>query len=408
MQRLLLHAPKASGGDSLQHIRVKESFAVTGIFFAVLMVTLLSVDFLVFYKLHQTLIWMCQAKRVHLQEMMTNNFTFPFLVSAAMSAWLGYVSIPLLSKIKALQIFRMEGPSSHFSKVGTPTMGGLFFIPLGVIVAGFSTHFVSREICGLIMATLVFGAIGLLDDVLVLIHKHNYGLPGWLKFFLQVCAGTWFSFWFESANLASPFRLKNVLLLPQPFNHWNLGKWYLPLMVFCFVSMSNAVNLTDGVDGLAAGTAAAAFLGMALAVMRVYPAVGIFGVSMAGACLGFLVHNHHKAVVFMGDTGSLALGGALAAMAACTGMFLPLFIISGIFFVETVSVMLQVFYFKLTKKIYGVGRRLFRMAPLHHHFELTGTKEPVIVAGAYCISYVLALLGGYLGFKISGISLAGS
>ncbi|MCO5591172.1 hypothetical protein L7F22_045153 [Adiantum nelumboides] len=161
--------------------------------------------------------------------------------------------------------------------------------------------------------------------------------------------------------------------------------------------MSNGVNLTDGLDGLAAGTAAAAFLGMSLAFSQIYPDIAIFGVSMAGACVGFLVHNHHKASVFMGDTGSLALGGALAAMAASTGLFFPLLICSGIFFVEALSVSLQVLYKNWTEKMTGVRKGLFRMAPIHHHFELGGVREPIIVAVAHAISCVLAVLGGYAG-----------
>lgn len=161
--------------------------------------------------------------------------------------------------------------------------------------------------------------------------------------------------------------------------------------------MGNGVNLTDGLDGLAGGAAALAFIGMSIAVLPICSELAIFGASMAGACVGFLLHNRYRASVFMGDTGSLALGGALAAMAACTGMFFPLFISSGIFVMEASSVIIQVLYFKTTRLLWGFGRRVFRMAPLHHHFELCGIKEPIIVAGAYGISSMLALLAAYVG-----------
>lgn len=161
--------------------------------------------------------------------------------------------------------------------------------------------------------------------------------------------------------------------------------------------MSNGVNLTDGLDGLAAGTCAAAYVGMAVAVLPIYPGLGIFGASMAGACIGFLSQNRYKAKVFMGDTGSLALGGGLAAMAACTGMFLPLFVASGVFIIETVSVMIQVSFFKLTKRLEGKGRRLLRMSPFHHHLELGGWTEPAIIAAAYLVAYILAIAAAHTG-----------
>lgn len=185
--------------------------------------------------------------------------------------------------------------------------------------------------------------------------------------------------------------------LPAPLGLLNMGRCYLFLTSFTFVSMGNGVNLTDGLDGLAAGTAALAFTGMSIAVLPICSDLSVFGASMAGACVGFLIHNRYRASVFMGDTGSLALGGALAAMAGCTGMFFPLFISSGIFVLEAVSVIMQVSYFKTTKQFLGGGRRLFRMAPFHHHLELCGVKEPVIVASAYVMASMLAVFAGYVG-----------
>lgn len=188
-----------------------------------------------------------------------------------------------------------------------------------------------------------------------------------------------------------------LIPMPAPLGLVFLGRCYMWLTSFCFVSMGNGINQTDGLDGLAGGTAALAFIGMAIAVLPISSDLSIFGASMSGACVGFLLHNRFKASVFMGDTGSFALGGALAAMAACSGMFLPLFISSLVFVLETSSVILQVVYFKMTKKFQGAGRRIFRMVPFHHHLELCGIKEPFIVAGAYTVSSILALVAGYVG-----------
>ncbi|TYH71131.1 hypothetical protein ES332_D05G163500v1 [Gossypium tomentosum] len=251
--------------------------------------------------------------------------------------------------------------------------------------------------CAAGAATLAFATIGLLDDALCVIKQRSNGLSPWLRLFLEVSVGIWFSFWLNATNLSSPYGMKMLVPLPAPLGLVCFGKVYLLLTSFCFVSMGNGLNLTDGLDGLAGGTAALAFIGMSIAVLPVCPELAIFGASMAGACVGFLLHNRYKASVFMGDTGSLALGGALAAMAACTGMFFPLFLSSGIFVFEASSVILQVVYFRTTKRLHGTGRRLFRMAPFHHHLELGGVKEPVIVAGAYVVSCVLALFAGYVG-----------
>ncbi|PPR84242.1 hypothetical protein GOBAR_AA36469 [Gossypium barbadense] len=281
--------------------------------------------------------------------------TSPFFISLVLAACAGYICVPYLKTLEFHQIIRKEGPSRHSKKQRTPTMGGLFFLPVGLFVSNFATGFSSVEVAAAGAATLAFATIGLLDDALCVIKQHSNGLSPW----------------------------KMLVPLPAPLGLVCFGKVYLLLTSFSFVSMGNGVNLTDGLDGLAGGTAALAFIGMSIAVLPVCPELAIFGASMAGACVGFLLHNRYKASVFMGDTGSLALGGALAAMAACTGMFFPLFLSSGIFVIEASSVILQVVYFRTTKRLHGTGRRLFRMAPFHHHLELGGVKEPVIVAGAY-------------------------
>nr|XP_023897953.1 phospho-N-acetylmuramoyl-pentapeptide-transferase homolog isoform X3 [Quercus suber]POE53951.1 phospho-n-acetylmuramoyl-pentapeptide-transferase like [Quercus suber] len=323
--------------------------------------------------------------------------TRPFLISAVLVSCAGYVCVPLLYRLKIHQIIRKEGPARHSLKMRTPTMGGLFFVPIGVTVARFVAGFSSTEVFGAAAVTLAFAAIGLLDDILSLFKNDNIGLSAWVKIALEVAVGTLFSFWLDSTSISSPYSMKMLFPLPAPIGLVCLGRWYLLLTSFCFVSMGNGVNLTDGLDGLAGGAAALAFIGMSIAVLPICSELAIFGASMAGACVGFLLHNRYRASVFMGDTGSLALGGALAAMAAFTGMFFPLFISSGIFVMDASSVIIQVLYFKTTRLLWGFGRRVFRMAPLHHHFELCGIKEPIIVAGAYVISSMLALLAAYVG-----------
>ncbi|GMP73926.1 hypothetical protein CsSME_00031510 [Camellia sinensis var. sinensis] len=267
----------------------------------------------------------------------------PFCISAVVVSCVGYVCVPLLRILKIHSIIRKEGPARHSSKKGIPTMGGLFFVPIGIIVAEVLVGFSSIEVSGAAAATLAFAAIGLLDDILSLIKNHNNGLSAWMRILLEVAVGSLFSFWLDTTKISSPYSMKMLVPLPPPLGLVFLGKCYLLLTSFCFVSMANGINLTDGLDGLAGGTAALAFIGMSIVVLPICSDLAIFGASMAGACIGFLSHNRYKASVFMGDTGSLALGGALAAMASCTGMFLPLFISSGIFVLEAASVVMQVF-----------------------------------------------------------------
>ncbi|GAV82322.1 Glycos_transf_4 domain-containing protein/MraY_sig1 domain-containing protein [Cephalotus follicularis] len=269
------------------------------------------------------------------------HLTRPFLISTILSSFLGYIVVPFLDGLVIRQIVMKKGPLGAPEKRRTPTMGGLFFVPIGVAVAKVIAGFSSTEVSGAAAATLSFAAIGLLDDILSLIKNKMSGLSAWTKVVLEVAVGAWFSFWLDTTSISSPYSMKMLVPLPAPLGLVCVGKCYLLLTSFCFVSMANGINLTDGLDGLAGGTAALAFVGMSIAVLPICSDVSIFGASMAGACVGFLLHNRYQASVSMGDTGSLALGGALAAMAACTGMFFPLLISSGIFVVEASSVIMQ-------------------------------------------------------------------
>ncbi|CAI0545142.1 unnamed protein product [Linum tenue] len=321
----------------------------------------------------------------------------PFFLSAALVACAGYICAPLLDALMIHETVRRVGHFMYSRKRATPTMGGLFTVPIGVGVSFFFVGFTCVEVSAAALATIAFGAIGFLDDIVRIINQHHYGLSMWTKVLLEVASGTGFAVWLSTANISSPYSMKMLVPLPAPLGLVCLGKFYLVLTSLCFVSMGRGIDLTDGLDGLTAGTAASAFTGMAVAVIPICPELGIFGASMAGACVGFLLHNRYKASVLLGDTGSLALGGALAAMAACTGMFFPLFLSSGIFLLEALSVGMQVVNLKTRKGLKaGIERYATCIAPLHRHLQLWGVKEPVIVAGAYVISSFLALTGGYV------------
>ncbi|CAN1302210.1 Phospho-N-acetylmuramoyl-pentapeptide-transferasehomolog [Linum perenne] len=321
----------------------------------------------------------------------------PFFLSAALVASAGYVCVPLLDVLMVHDTVRRIGYFMYSRKRPTPTMGGLFMVPIGVGVALFFTGFTSVEVSAAALAAVVFALIGLIDDIVRISKKHHRGLSMWTKCLLELALGIGFAVWLDTANMASPYSMKMLVPLPAPMGLVCLGKLYLLLTSMCFVSMGRGIDLTDGLDGLAAGTAALSFIGMTVAVLPICSELGIFGASMAGACVGFLLHNRYKASVLLGDTGSLALGGALAAMAACTGMFFPLFISSGIIVLEALSVLMQVVNLKARKSMKpGFRRYLTCIAPLHRHLQLWGVKEPMIVGGAYVISSFLALSGGYV------------
>ncbi|MEP0772263.1 phospho-N-acetylmuramoyl-pentapeptide-transferase [Trichocoleus sp. ST-U1] len=320
------------------------------------------------------------------------SMTFPLWLCALVTALLGYWAVPFLQALKAGQFIREDGPQAHLQKAGTPTMGGVFFVPVGVIVAlvwsglavGIQGLF---PVLAVSIVTLAYGAIGWVDDWQVIRRRSNKGISPRMKLILQIGVGVLFSLWLVWHQPASITTIALPFGLAIP-----LGLLFWPLAVFVLVAESNATNLTDGVDGLAAGTGAIALLGLGAIVAPVSPSLMIFCACMSGSYLGFLVHNRNKARVFMGDTGSMALGGALTAVGLLTNNLWALFILSGIFFVESLSVMAQVGYYKATKGPDGIGKRLFKMAPIHHHLELSGWSETQVVAAFYLINGILALL----------------
>ena len=317
------------------------------------------------------------------------SLTMPLWLSALVTAGLGYWAVPLLQELKTGQVIREDGPQTHLKKAGTPTMGGVFFVPVAVTIAevwsgAAGAHLAPvTAVCAL---TLGYALIGWLDDWQILRHKSNKGISPWMKLALQIGFGVLFCLWLVWNQSSS------ITTITLPFIALPLGLLFWPFATFVLVAESNATNLTDGVDGLAAGIAAIALLGLGVLVAPTSVGLMIFCACMSGSCLGFLVHNRNPARVFMGDTGSLALGGALASVALLTNTLWALFVISGVFFVETLSVMAQVWYYKATKGPDGIGKRLFKMAPLHHHLELSGWSETQVVAAFYGISLILALL----------------
>lgn len=313
---------------------------------------------------------------------------------------LGPWVISRLKRLSMTQQIRDDGPMTHMGKAGTPTMGGLLII-LCILLAVFMWGDLKNiYVCTMIISLVGFGCIGLLDDYLKIIRKNHKGLRAYQKFGIQIAVALLIGV-FLYMNPKDPYA--DVLNVPF-FKKWlfELGWFYIPFSVVVIVGSSNAVNLTDGIDGLAIGLVAVAVLangvlvyisghkGLAQYLQVLYlPGTGeltVFCGAMFGASLGFLWYNSYPADVFMGDVGSLGLGGSLGTLAVITKHEIVLAVIGGIFVIETISVMLQVASFKLT------GKRVFKMAPIHHHFELKGWPEPKVIIRFWIVGIMLALL----------------
>lgn len=318
----------------------------------------------------------------------TLSILAPLWVSTLMVTLLGFWAVPALRSLKASQIIQEDGPQSHLKKAGTPTMGGIFFTPVALVLSMTwvaATRIDLANVSAAVLLTLCLGLVGWLDDWQILRKKSNKGISARLRLGIEFGSGLIFGLWLfltrpDISSLALPFGLA----IP-------IGVLFLAISTFVVAAESNAVNLTDGMDGLAAGTSAIAFLGLALVVAPNWPGLMIFCACFSGSCLGFLAHNHNPAQVFMGDTGSLALGAALAAIGLITNTLWALLILSGLFLVESLSVIAQVTYYKATKGPDGVGKRLFKMSPIHHHFEQSGWPEVRVVSTFYACVAVLAV-----------------
>ncbi|MBD5560903.1 MAG: phospho-N-acetylmuramoyl-pentapeptide-transferase [Clostridia bacterium] len=319
-------------------------------------------------------------------------------VTAAASALL----IPVLRRRKLEQHVREDGPKSHLSKEGTPTMGGIMIV-MGLLCAVLLLSFYSDArsagaVFFLVCGTLAFTLIGFLDDFIKLIRRRSLGLRAWQKIVLQLAAAVFVAV-YSYAGMD-----QHQELIPFTREFWDLGRGYVPFTMFVFLAMVNSVNLTDGLDGLAASCVMINGAALFAIVVVLYPALllaggealigadgiiadtGIFLMALVGACLGFLCFNRHPAKVFMGDTGSFALGAALTVAATTLELQLTLPIMGFVYVMSSVSVIIQVGSFKLRHK------RVFRMAPLHHHFELMGIPETRVVGGYMIVTVVLSMI----------------
>lgn len=319
--------------------------------------------------------------------MLVITIAISFLITVLLSP----IVIPFLKRLKFGQSIREDGPKSHMKKSGTPTMGGIMIIvsilaASLIIVHKFSPDPIGYELYLLLFVLLGYGIIGFLDDFIKVALKRNLGLTSKQKMFGQLLIAVIFY------GILYYLEYPTYLKVPGTSIQWDLGWAYGLLVVFMLVGTSNAVNLTDGLDGLLAGTAVIAFGAFGILAWYGFPQyeVTIFALATVGALLGFLVFNAHPAKVFMGDTGSLALGGALAAIAILAKLELLLVIIGGVFVIETLSVIIQVISFQLT------GRRVFKMSPLHHHYELLGWSEWRVVTTFWFIGLIFAALGIYI------------
>ncbi|WP_315905731.1 phospho-N-acetylmuramoyl-pentapeptide-transferase [Priestia koreensis] len=319
-----------------------------------------------------------------LEHVILFTIAVAFLITVILSPFF----IPFLRRLKFGQSIREEGPKSHQKKSGTPTMGGIMIILAIVVTTLIMTNKYLEPTVDtylLLFVTFGYGLLGFLDDFIKVVLKRNLGLTSKQKFIGQVLIAIIFYL------VAKQFDLSTVVSIPGTEFSVDLGWFYVVFIIFWLVGFSNAVNLTDGLDGLVSGTSAIAFGAFGVLAWNTGQFdVAIFCVAVVGAVLGFLVFNAYPAKVFMGDTGSLALGGAIATVAILMKLEILLIVIGGIFVIETLSVILQVASFKTT------GKRIFKMSPLHHHYELVGWTEWRVVMTFWAIGLLCAMLGIYI------------
>jgi phospho-N-acetylmuramoyl-pentapeptide-transferase len=334
------------------------------------------------------------------------------ITALVIAFWVGPKIIRWLKKRQIGEAAKVEAPKTHLTKAGTPTMGGLIVLAALLGPTLLWGNLANMYVVLIIFVTAALGAVGFLDDYLKVVKKKPKGLIGRYKIVGQVTVGCvvggiiyfaphWIDpdLWKYSSSTTVPF-VKNLEL--------DFGRLYIPMVIFVITATSNAVNLTDGLDGLAIGTVGIVALTLAVisymtgnTVLSEYLTIPylrgtgelvVFCAALVGAALGFLWFNAYPAQVFMGDTGSLALGGAIGALCVLIKKEFLLPTLGGVFLAETTSVIIQRLYFKYTKRKYGEGRRVFRMAPLHHHFEMLGWTEPKIVTRFYIVAILLMIV----------------
>lgn len=314
---------------------------------------------------------------------MTASILLPALISFGVSALLGPVVIPFLRKLKAMQTVREEGPVTHRRKNGTPTMGGILFLA-GVFVSCRLFAGQYPKIIPVVFLTLGFGLVGLLDDYIKVILHRSMGLTALQKFSAQLLVTGIFAYYLT--HYAQTELLMKIPFLPGRL--LDIGVWSIPLLFLVVIGTVNGTNFTDGLDGLAGSVTVLVAVFFSVAAIGTKSGIEPATCAVAGGLLGFLLFNVYPASVFMGDTGSLALGGFVTGTAYALQMPLFIPIVGFVYLAEVLSVMLQVVYFKLTG-----GKRLFKMAPLHHHFELCCWSETRVVAVFSIVTALLCLIG---------------
>ena len=313
---------------------------------------------------------------------MNGTVLLSVMLSFAISVVLGPLVIPFLRRLKVGQTERTEGPESHLKKNGTPTMGGILFL-ISVVIT--SLLFVKDypKILPILFLTLGFGMIGFLDDYIKVVLKRSMGLRAWQKFALQIVVTGIFVFYLQRYTDVS-------LVMKVPFAegvYLDFGWFNIPILFIIVIGTVNGTNFTDGLDGLASSVTVLVATFFTVVAIGTNSGIEPITCAVVGALLGFLLFNVHPASVFMGDTGSLALGGFVAASAYMMQMPIFIAIVGFIYLLEVVSVMLQVSYFKMTG-----GKRIFKMAPIHHHFELCGWSETRVVAVFSIVTALLCLV----------------
>ena len=314
------------------------------------------------------------------------------ILSFVLTVILGFIIIPILKKLKVGQIERDDGPQSHLKKQGTPTMGGIIMIIATIVmVTGSYIYFVANEkieiannLLPMLLVTIGFGLIGFIDDFKKLVLKNTKGLkPSYKMIGLLIISVAYVIY------LAYGLKIGTQTYIPIFKTYIDIPIYlYIPFAIFVLLGTTNAINLTDGIDGLSSSVSAIIITCLTvIGILNTIPEITVFGSIMIGTVLGFLMFNLHPAKVFMGDTGSLLLGGVISALALYLKMPLLLIIIALIPVLETISVFMQVAYYKKT------GNRIFKMAPLHHHFELSGWKESKVVIVFSVITLALCILG---------------
>ena len=320
-----------------------------------------------------------------------HNLTIVFIITTLISSIITFINIPKLKKIKINQIIREEGPKNHFLKQGTPTMGGIFFIPIGIIIS--NILYINKQnyeiILTLTFLIIFFMLIGLIDDLLSLRKQLNTGLNSKQKLILQIIISIIFIIiCTKNSFIDNTIQIGDINIY--------IGNIIYPLGIFVLLAESNSTNLTDGLDGLLSGCSSLIFTGLAITILINNPndnsTLAPMCIVMAGACMGFLFLNKYPAKLFMGDSGSLAIGASLGGIALLSNNLWSLLIMGGILAAESISVIIQVSIFKISKRLNGKGHKFFLMTPIHHHFELKGNNETHIVGSFWFITLLLVMI----------------